>query len=266
MRARQGARRHRPPRGAGDQGRRPRRPAHPGAPGRLRPLLRGRRPPRAARPARDQEPLRLHQRDRPVRDAPGRAWCRSTTPPASTWPRPASGWARASSRRSRAAAPCWSRCRPWWAPPRSSRRAASRSGSTARGWPRSSPSCHVTPGCASATQDVFVSVAGGARALDPAADLAMALAITSAHRGVPLAAGTVAFGELGLTGRGAPVGARGATARRRRRPRHGRRHHASRGGRRRAGITGARARHQAPGVREALEMAFCTMNGEGACQ
>ncbi len=48
--------------------------------------------------------------------------------------------------------------------------------------------------------DVFVSVAGGARALDPAADLAMALAITSAHRGVPLAAGTAAFGELGLTG------------------------------------------------------------------
>ncbi len=48
--------------------------------------------------------------------------------------------------------------------------------------------------------DVFVSVAGGARALDPAADLAMALAITSAHRGIPLAAGTAAFGELGLTG------------------------------------------------------------------
>ena len=45
--------------------------------------------------------------------------------------------------------------------------------------------------------DVFVSVAGGARALDPAADLAMALAITSAHRGIPLAPGSAAFGELG---------------------------------------------------------------------
>jgi DNA repair protein RadA/Sms len=54
--------------------------------------------------------------------------------------------------------------------------------------------------------DVFVSVAGGARALDPAADLAMALAVASAHRGVPLPAGTVAFGELGLTGAVRPVG------------------------------------------------------------
>lgn len=54
--------------------------------------------------------------------------------------------------------------------------------------------------------DVFVSVAGGARAMDPAADLAMALAVTSAHRGMPLASGTVAFGELGLTGAVRPAG------------------------------------------------------------
>jgi DNA repair protein RadA/Sms len=54
--------------------------------------------------------------------------------------------------------------------------------------------------------DIFVSVAGGARALDPAADLAIALAVASAHRGVPLAAGTVAFGELGLTGAVRPAG------------------------------------------------------------
>jgi DNA repair protein RadA/Sms len=54
--------------------------------------------------------------------------------------------------------------------------------------------------------DVFVSVAGGARALDPAADLAMALAVASAHRGRPLVAGTAAFGELGLTGAVRPAG------------------------------------------------------------
>src|SRR5699024_8439274 len=48
--------------------------------------------------------------------------------------------------------------------------------------------------------DVFVSVAGGARALDPAADLAIALAVTGAHRGRALERGTMAFGELGLTG------------------------------------------------------------------
>lgn len=58
-------------------------------------------------------------------------------------------------------------------------------------------------------QDVFVSVAGGARVTDPAADLAVALAIASAHRGVPLAAArTAAFGELGLTGVVRPVGHR----------------------------------------------------------
>lgn len=55
-------------------------------------------------------------------------------------------------------------------------------------------------------QDVFVSVAGGARALDPAADLAIALAVTSAHRGLPVSAGTAAFGELGLTGAVRPAG------------------------------------------------------------
>jgi len=55
-------------------------------------------------------------------------------------------------------------------------------------------------------QDVFVSVAGGARISDPASDLAVALAIASAQRGVPLAAPTAAFGELGLTGAVRPVG------------------------------------------------------------
>jgi DNA repair protein RadA/Sms len=55
-------------------------------------------------------------------------------------------------------------------------------------------------------QDVFVSVAGGARAMDPAADLAIALAVSSAHRGVPLASGLAAFGEIGLTGSIRPVG------------------------------------------------------------
>ncbi len=51
-----------------------------------------------------------------------------------------------------------------------------------------------------------MSVAGGARAIDPAADLAIALAVASAHRGVPVAAGTAAFGELGLTGAVRPAG------------------------------------------------------------
>src|SRR4051794_29835065 len=51
--------------------------------------------------------------------------------------------------------------------------------------------------------DVFVSVAGGVRVEEPGADLAIALAVASAARGVALGDGSVplaAFGEIGLTG------------------------------------------------------------------
>src|SRR5204863_818749 len=49
----------------------------------------------------------------------------------------------------------------------------------------------------------FVSVAGGVRVDEPGADLAVALAVASAARGVPLGDGTkplAVFGEIGLTG------------------------------------------------------------------
>jgi DNA repair protein RadA/Sms len=49
--------------------------------------------------------------------------------------------------------------------------------------------------------DVFVNVAGGVRIDEPGADLAVALAIASAARGVAVKDGLAAFGELGLTGR-----------------------------------------------------------------
>jgi DNA repair protein RadA/Sms len=48
--------------------------------------------------------------------------------------------------------------------------------------------------------DVFVNVAGGVRVDEPAADLAVVLALASAARGVPLGH-TCAFGEVALTGR-----------------------------------------------------------------
>ena len=51
-----------------------------------------------------------------------------------------------------------------------------------------------------ADQDIFAAVAGGARVVEPAADLAIALAIAGAHHGRALPAGTVAIGEIGLTG------------------------------------------------------------------
>jgi DNA repair protein RadA/Sms len=51
--------------------------------------------------------------------------------------------------------------------------------------------------------DVFVSVVGGVRVDEPGADLAIALAVASAARGVTLGSGDrplAAFGEIGLTG------------------------------------------------------------------
>jgi DNA repair protein RadA/Sms len=49
--------------------------------------------------------------------------------------------------------------------------------------------------------DVFVNVAGGVRVDEPGADVAVALAIASAARGVAVKERTAAFGEIGLTGR-----------------------------------------------------------------
>lgn len=51
-----------------------------------------------------------------------------------------------------------------------------------------------------AADDVFVNIAGGVKVAEPAIDLAIALAIVSAHMNRPVPAGTVAVGELGLGG------------------------------------------------------------------
>ena len=50
------------------------------------------------------------------------------------------------------------------------------------------------------SSDVFVNVVGGFRLREPAADLAVALAIASSKKKIPLAVDLAAFGELGLTG------------------------------------------------------------------
>ncbi len=49
-------------------------------------------------------------------------------------------------------------------------------------------------------QDVFVNVVGGIQVEEPAADLAMAAAITSSMRDQPVKADTVLIGEVGLSG------------------------------------------------------------------
>ncbi|WP_324649484.1 DNA repair protein RadA [Georgenia sp. H159] len=49
-------------------------------------------------------------------------------------------------------------------------------------------------------RDVYVSTVGGARAVEPAVDLAVALSVASAASDRPLVGGVVAIGEVGLTG------------------------------------------------------------------
>jgi len=51
-----------------------------------------------------------------------------------------------------------------------------------------------------AEQDVFVNVVSGLRITEPAADLAVAVAITSSMRDLPVRADTVLVGEVGLSG------------------------------------------------------------------
>ncbi len=51
-----------------------------------------------------------------------------------------------------------------------------------------------------AAEDVFVNVAGGVKVVEPAIDLAVALAIASAHINRPMPIGSFAVGELGLGG------------------------------------------------------------------
>ena len=60
-------------------------------------------------------------------------------------------------------------------------------------------------GLSFAGQDVYVSVAGGLRVLEPAVDLPLALALASALKDVPVPHEIAAFGELGLTGQVRPV-------------------------------------------------------------
>lgn len=67
---------------------------------------------------------------------------------------------------------------------------------------------HRHAGIAAYDQDVFINAVGGVRITEPAADLAVLLAIYSSLRNRPLPRGLVVFGEVGLAGeiRPAPRG------------------------------------------------------------
>ncbi|PND39823.1 DNA repair protein RadA [Paucibacter aquatile] len=64
---------------------------------------------------------------------------------------------------------------------------------------------HRHAGVATQDQDVFINAVGGVRINEPAADLAVLLAIQSSLRGRPLPKGFIAFGEVGLAGEVRPA-------------------------------------------------------------
>ncbi|MDR3411577.1 MAG: DNA repair protein RadA [Formivibrio sp.] len=64
---------------------------------------------------------------------------------------------------------------------------------------------HRHAGVAAFDQDVFVNAVGGVRVVEPAADLAVLLAIVSSLRDRPLPEKLVVFGEVGLAGEVRPV-------------------------------------------------------------
>jgi DNA repair protein RadA/Sms len=64
---------------------------------------------------------------------------------------------------------------------------------------------HRHGGIETAGYDVFVNAVGGVRINEPAADLAILLAVQSSLRGRPLPARTLIFGEVGLAGEIRPV-------------------------------------------------------------
>ena len=64
---------------------------------------------------------------------------------------------------------------------------------------------HRHAGVACGDQDVFVNAVGGVRISEPAADLAVMLAITSSLRGRAMPKGFLAFGEVGLAGEVRPA-------------------------------------------------------------
>ncbi len=64
---------------------------------------------------------------------------------------------------------------------------------------------HRHTGCLLYDHDVFVNVIGGVKIQEPAADLAIALAVLSSYQNKTLPSKMAVFGEIGLTGEIRPV-------------------------------------------------------------
>ena len=97
--------------------------------------------------------------------------------------------------------PCWSRSRPSRrAPPADTPSRRSAQGVDGGRLALLLAVLEQRAGVSLARTDVFASAVGGIRVLEPAADLALALALASAVTGRPLPADLVVFGEVGLGG------------------------------------------------------------------
>ena len=81
-------------------------------------------------------------------------------------------------------------------------------GSTPPGWRWCSPCWSGAAGSSSATTTCSRATVGGVRVTEPAADLALALAVASAARDAPIPPATVVLGEVGLSGEVRRVGGR----------------------------------------------------------
>ena len=64
---------------------------------------------------------------------------------------------------------------------------------------------HRHAGIATVDQDVFVNAVGGVRIAEPAADLAVSLAVVSSLTDRPIPGKVVVFGEVGLAGEVRPA-------------------------------------------------------------
>ncbi len=159
-------------------------PAGARAPGRHGAFLRRRPAPRPAAAARRQAPLRADGGARAVRD--DRGWTarggrsRRAVPGGPAGRDPGVGGVPVDGGPS---APCWSRSRRSSFRPRWSARAGRHPGSTPAGWRLLLAVLERRAGLSLAHHDVYVSVVGGVRVAEPGADLAVCLALASAHTG-----------------------------------------------------------------------------------
>ena len=176
-------------------------PARARAPRRLRAPVRGRPLPRPSHPARGQEPLRLDERARRLRDDRRRASSACPTRRRSSASTHAGRDRRGRHLHARGHAAAAARDPVARRADRPRDAAAGRHGRRPEA-PRDDRRGARAPRRAAARRRPTSSSTspGGVRIDEPGADLGIALAIASAAKGVPVREGLAAFGEIGLTG------------------------------------------------------------------